>query len=223
MVMDFFRGSADSGLEEVERILTQMLLDGREVFDAAMRTVFGDEDPKGMKKEIRGTDRGINLAQREVRRQLVVHSAVGVAVDFPLVLTYMSIVKDAERVGDYSKNIYDLARYGISFEGASDAEELARYRDAVSQLIADAAEVFAARDGGAAQKLINKADDFLDEYDDHVKAALRSEGPAGDAVSRALYSRYLKRITAHIMNMMTSLVVPVDSLDYYDETPEDRS
>ena len=223
MVMDFFRGSTESGLEEVEKTLTQMLLDGRDVYDTAMHSVFGGGHRKELKQEIRGTDRGINLAQKEVRRSLVVHTAVGASVDFPLALTYMSIVKDAERVGDYAKNIYDLARYGISFEGADDAAELARYRDAVSQLIADAAEVFAARDVGAAQRLIDKADGFLDEYDAQVKAAIRSEGPTSEAVGRALYARYLKRITAHIMNMMTSLVVPVDRLDYYDEAPEDRA
>ena len=39
---------------------------------------------------------------------------------------------------------------------------------------------------------------------------------------RALYYRYLKRITAHTMNMLTSLVMPLDRLDYYDEAPEDR-
>ncbi|MDH3470940.1 MAG: hypothetical protein OEM94_06450 [Acidimicrobiia bacterium] len=222
MVMDFFRGSAESGLDEVEKTLIQMLRDGRDVFDTAMLTVFGGRDPKELKQEIRGTDREINLAQSAVRRSLVVHTAVASSVDFPLALTYMSIVKDAERIGDYAKNIYDLARYGISFEGADDVAELAWYRDAVSQLIGDAADVFTARDGAAAQKLIDKADGFLDEYDAQVKAAVRSDGPAGDAVGRALYSRYLKRITAHIMNMMTSLVMPIDRLDYYDEAPQDR-
>jgi hypothetical protein len=37
-----------------------------------------------------------------------------------------------------------------------------------------------------------------------------------------LYFRYLKRVTAHVMNFLTSLVVPVDRLDYYDEAKEDR-
>jgi hypothetical protein len=41
-------------------------------------------------------------------------------------------------------------------------------------------------------------------------------------VSRALYFRFLKRITAHVMNFLTSLVMPVDRLDYYDEAKQDR-
>ena len=73
-----------------------------------------------------------------------------------------------------------------------------------------------------AQQLIDKADGFLDDYDDHVRAAYESQGPASDAVARTLYYRFLKRITAHVMNLLTSLVMPVDRLDYYDEATDDR-
>ena len=86
----------------------------------------------------------------------------------------------------------------------------------------DAAEVFADRDTEKAQRLIEKADGFLKQYDRLTKAAYKSEGEASEAVARALYYRYLKRITAHVMNLMTSLVMPIDRLDYYDEVPEDR-
>ena len=41
-------------------------------------------------------------------------------------------------------------------------------------------------------------------------------------MARALYYRYLQRITAHLMNMLTALVMPIERLDYYDEAPEDR-
>jgi hypothetical protein len=37
-----------------------------------------------------------------------------------------------------------------------------------------------------------------------------------------LYYRFLKRIIAHVMNLMTALVLPVDQLDYYDEAVDDR-
>ena len=150
------------------------------------------------------------------------HASVSPSVDIADTLAYMSVVKDVERVGDYSKNLYDLAKYGADFTAADDYDHLAAYRDKVAQLMEDAIEVFAARDSEGAQNLINNADGFLDEYDDNVRAAFKSEGPAADAVARALYFRFLKRITAHIMNLMTSLVAPIHRLDYYDEAKEDR-
>lgn len=223
MVLDFFKGgSKTSTIDAIEATLVQMMRDGRVVYDAATAAVFGGGKSKETKREVRTTDRGINVAQQEVRRALMLHASVSGSIDIPLVLAYMSVVKDAERIGDYAKNLYDLAKYGVDFEAADDYEDLQRYRAAVGQLIDDAAEVFAGQDSVKAQRLIDKADDFLKQYDRLMKAAYESEGPASEAVARALYFRYLKRITAHVMNLMTSLVMPVDRLDYYDEAPEDR-
>ncbi len=221
MVFEFFKGG-HSAIESVEETLVRMLLDGREVFDTATDALFGGGKSKETKREVRSTDREINVAQQDVRRDLMVHASVQETVDLPLVLAYMSTVKDAERIGDYSKNVYDLVRYGADFEHAEDRDELAAYRDRVSHLIGEAAEAFAAKDTERAQQLINKADGFLDDYDARVKAMVQWEGTASDAVSRALYFRFLKRITAHVMNFLTSLVMPVDRLDYYDEAKEDR-
>jgi phosphate transport system protein len=221
MVFQFFKGG-DSAINEVETTLVQMVLDGRDVFDTAMEALFGGGKSKETKRELKSTDRGINTAQRDVRRELMVHASLHDTVNLPLVLAYMSTVKDAERIGDYSKNFYDLVKYGADFENAPDREELASYRDRVSGLLGDAADTFESRDADRARDLIAKADAFLDEYDDHVKAAYRSIGTPGDAVSRALYYRFLKRITAHVMNFLTSMVLPVDRLDYYDEAKGDR-
>jgi phosphate uptake regulator len=222
MVFDFFRGGGQSTIEEVEATLVEMMHNARHVYDEAMGAVFGGGKSKETKRDVKKTDREINIAQQQVRRALVMHASVSPTLDIADTLAYMSVVKDVERVGDYSKNLYDLAKYGADFSTAPDLELLAEYRDKVGQLMDDSIVVFGNRDSEAAQQLIDKADGFLDEYDSNVKAAFKSEGPASDAVARALYFRFLKRITAHVMNLMTALVAPVHRLDYYDEAKEDR-
>ena len=217
MVFSWFRSTDGSTMTEVADQIHQMVLDSRVVYEAAMDAVFGGGKSKDTKDVVKGTDAEINTAQRQVRKALVIHSAVAPGADAGQVLSYMSVVKDVERIGDYSKNIYDLARYGVDFSTAPDVDELTEYREAVAQLIADSAEVFESGDSAAAEKLIAKANDFLDDYDDHVKAAYRSDGLASEAVARALYYRFLKRITAHVMNFLTALALPVHHLDYYDE------
>lgn len=222
MVFDFFRGGGQSTIEEVEETLVVMMNNARHVYDEAMGAVFGGGKSKETKKDLKRTDKEINVAQQNVRRALVMHASVSPGVDLADTLAYMSVVKDVERVGDYSKNLYDLAKYGADFSTAPDFDELDGYRGRVAQLMKDATAVFASRDAEAAQRLIDKADGFLDDYDSNVKMAFQSEGPASDAVARALYFRFLKRITAHVMNLMTALVAPVHRLDYYDEDKEDR-
>ena len=221
MVFEFFRSGSQSAVDEAQATLVTMLENGHDIFMTASDALFGGGKSKETKRDVRSTDREINEAQAAVRRALMVHAAVN-SSDLPLVLQYASIVKDAERVGDYAKNLYDLVRYGADFDTAADRDELIRYRDAVGNLILEAAAIFEATNTERAQALINKADDFLDQYDAHVKAMFTTDLSSQDAVARALYYRFLKRTTAHVMNVLTSLVQPLDRLDYYDEAKEDR-
>ena len=223
MVFEFFRGGADQQLEEIEGQIQQMLLDCRHTFDLAANALIGGADPSTVGKRISKVDIGVNKAERAVRKELVVHVSVrGGSADLPLVLSFMSIVKDAERVGDYAKNIWDLADAGIDVSTADDLKAFTKVRDRTSEAIAEAARIFRDRDAEAAHKMIQMLDDFADECDDAIGAQLESTGSARDAVARALFYRYLKRISAHLMNVLTSLVMPVHRLDFYDEKKADR-
>jgi phosphate transport system protein len=221
VVFDFFKGG-QSTIEEVEKTLVEMMQNARQNYEEAMDAVFGGGKSKSTKKGLKKTDREINLAQQQVRRDLMMHASVSPTMDLAETLAYMSVVKDVERVGDYAKNLYDLAKFGADFTAAEDFEYLARYRDCIGKLIDDAIEAFRARDPERARELIVEADKYFSDFDDNVKAAFNSEGPASDAVARTLYFRFLKRITAHVMNLLTSLVAPVHRLDYYDEAKDDR-
>jgi len=224
MVLEFFRGGADSQLEEIEGLIIQMLLDCRHTFDLAINALVGGTEPSTVGKQISKTDVGINKAQRRVRKELVVHASVqGAAADLPMALSSMSIVKDAERIGDYAKNIWDIANAGIDLTGAADIAQLIKYRDRTSEMIGETARVLRERDVDAAHRIIQDSDAIQDEYDAGVRGLLAGGTPeAPDAVARALLYRYLKRISAHAMNVLTSLVMPLHRLDFYDEKKADR-
>lgn len=224
MVLEFFKGGADTQLEEIEGLIIQMLLDCRHTFDLAINALIGGTEPSTVGKQISKTDVGINKAQRRVRKELVVHASVhGAAADLPMALSSMSIVKDAERIGDYAKNIWDIANAGIDLSAAADVATLIKYRDRTSDMIGETARVFRERDVDAAHRMIQESDGVQDEYDAGVRELLAGETPeAPDAVARALLYRYLKRINAHAMNVLTSLVMPLHRLDFYDEKKADR-
>lgn len=223
MVLEFFRGNVDQQLEQIESLIVGMLNDSRHTFDLAINAVVGGTEAAAVGKEIRKSDRKVNKAEREVRRQIVVQISLrGKRVDVPHVLAWMSIVKDVERIGDYSKNIWDLGAAGADLSGAADIERWLRYRNRTSRLVADCARIFAEHDAESANEILSGLDEVLDEYDAVVEEQFESTGPPRDAVSRALLARYLKRITAHSMNVLTSLVMPIERLDYYDENKADR-
>lgn len=223
MVLDFFRGGGDEQLEQIEAQIRQMLVDDRHTFDTAINALIGGTDPELVRKDVHKSDRRVNKAERAVRRQLVVHVSVrGTSADIALVLASMSVVKDAERIGDYSKNIWDIANSGIDLSDADDIGVLMRYRDRISRLIGETARVFGEKDLEAAHNLLRSGDDLQAEYDELIDEQLRTDRPAREAVPRALLYRYYKRITAHLLNILTSLVMPIDRIDYYDEDKADR-
>ncbi len=223
MVMEFFKGGADKPLEEVESLIVQMLHDNRHTFDLAINTLVGGTDAKAVGKEVKKSDKRVNRAEREVRRRLLVHAAIqGDRVDLTRVLIAMSVIKDAERVGDHCKNIWDLADAGIDFTDSEDIKLLRGMRDKTSRFIAECSKIYQERDTQSAHALIQEMDLVMDEYDACVATQLESTEAARDAVPRALLCRYLKRITGHLMNVITSLVMPLERLDYYDEKKADR-
>jgi len=223
MVLEFFRRGSESQLEQTESKIGQMLSDARHSFDLATNALLAGADPAVVGADVHATDKRINATEREIRRDLVVHVSVhSSGTDVPMVLAYMAVAKDVERIGDYAKNIFDLASQGMDFSSASDLEMLSSYRQRVSLLIAETAQTFLDRATEEARTYIAEGDVLLKEYDDRIDGFVASSEPSHHGVPRALYFRYLKRITAHLMNVLTSLTMPVDRLAYFDETEEDR-
>ena len=217
MIMKFFRSHGRNGLGHVQRQLVEMLTRDREAFDAATATLLAGDDAALVGPTLRDTDAQVNELEREIRRELVVHASVHGAGDIAAVLVYMSIVKDVERIGDYAKNIYDLAAGGVDFQAAPDRPTMLHYRDRTAAMITEAGVIFAEDDQDRAHALLAEADTMLDAFDELVNTLVVSDGIARDAVPRALFYRHLKRIVAHLMNLLSAVVVPVDRLDYLDE------
>ncbi|TVR32512.1 MAG: phosphate uptake regulator PhoU [Nitriliruptor sp.] len=211
--------SGDDRLESIEAIIQRMFNDDRVVFDLAMSILLDGVDWKSVRREIKVTDQRVNEGEREVRRDLVVHASVVGAIDTPAILVYMSIVKDIERIGDYGKNLRDLGRDGVDLSDFPAWHEL---RSEIDGLIAETAETFADRDEARARQLLVRGDELLDEFDKTVSSIVRGDDDRPNGVGRALAARYLKRIVAHLTNVLSAIVMPLERLDYFDEDPEDR-
>lgn len=222
MVLDFFRSSSEGSLEKIEQNVQEMLADNNTTFGLATDAVFGRADPTGIGKELRKSDRQVNRGERAIRRELMVHAGVAGAADYPLMLVYMSIIKDIERVGDYAKNIWDLTVDGFSLAGAPDEEMWADRFARTQDLINETAVIFSERNADQATTRLSEMDEWTTEFDDEISTLVRTASSAGSSAARALLNRYLKRVTAHLMNVMTAVVMPLDRLDYWDEDKVDR-
>ena len=222
MVMSFFRRTEESGLENIESQVQRMVNDARHTFDLALSAVTGGA-VETVADEIRETDRQINATEVEIRRALLVHASVHGGIDTPEVLAFMNMIKDLERIGDYNKNIFDLAEEGVSFTESPEIETILSLRDEVSSRISLMGEILSMRDEERARTYIERGDEMRKDFDRRVNELLHSTEEAVTAVPRALLFRFLKRVSAHSSNVVSAVVMPVDQLDYYDESEDTRN
>jgi phosphate transport system protein len=168
------------------------------------------------------TDRRINHIQRQIRKQLVEHLVASPGSDVPISLVLMSITKDAERLGDYCKNLLEVAEAMKSPLGRG------QYGERVTQLLADVEALFGPTatatvksDKVMAESAVESGRKLAARCNVLIDDLLESELPAREAVLLALTARYLKRIALHLTNVASSVVMPLHRLDYFDEEGAD--
>jgi phosphate uptake regulator len=222
MVFKFLWKEGSDRLESVEAKVQLMIGHSRHEFDLAMAALMGDVKAAEVNDDLRTTDQKVNRLEREVRRELLVHASVWGGIDTPAVLVSMSIVKDIERIGDYAKNLLDLALDGADFSSVEDSAEWRRLASQISLFIAEAGDAFQARAVSRCHRIRSRGDEMLDHFDERVSQLVRGDDSGSQAVSRALAFRYLKRVVAHVMNLLSGVVMPLDQIDYFAEDPEDR-
>lgn len=175
-------------------------------------------DTAEMELDIYEMDRRLNSFERDVRRKVMTHLSMGNTADISSGLTLVSIVIDLERIGDYSKNIHDLARSHPKRLDAGPLEaDLAAVEKTALENFRRTVKAFKTGD-------IDEARRLMEEYKEDISKQVREceeklvagevELPAAEAVTVALYMRFLKRIAAHSRNLISSIVNPFDRIGY---------
>jgi phosphate transport system protein len=213
-LFSIFKG-ADS-LRGVESQLDKMLSDCRQMYSLATSAIFGEAAPDSVSEELWSLDKGVNRAERAIRRELLIHGTVRHAeMEQGLMLAYMSVAKDIERIGDYCKNIWDLANHGVDLSGHDDSGMIRGHAMEVADMLDKGARAFVAQDEKQVHELIPKIEMAAAGHDQLVFEYIQSQGPGSIAAPRALYFRFLKRITGHMANVLSSVVMPLDRIDFY--------
>lgn len=207
-------GGETPGLLEMDRTFCGMLEDGRHIFDAAANALVGGTDPEAIRQDLFSTDARINAAEQQIRRQIVVHGTVHGARSFPSLLVLMSLAKDAERIGDYAKNLFDLAVLAPDLGGDEEVARLVSLKDRISEVLGRTRAIYEAQEAAQAREALELCGTLQDECDANLVRAVRSEGCGAGL---ALASRYMKRVSSHTGNVLTSLVMPLHKIDFYDE------
>lgn len=206
-------------LEKMAADFAEMLDRTREMILAAGEIYFGKPVPPEERTKIYHTDIRVNQLERAIRKQVVAHLSVrGDTRDLPYCLLLMSLVKDVERIGDYAKNLTELVEvHPGALPDDEIVAELREIRTGVEETFAAAAGVFADSDRERALPLIRKSKDEARRADNLVLRIAHAGYDGAVTTSLVLGTRYYKRVGAHLLNLLSSVVMPLHKVDYYDE------
>lgn len=195
----------------------EMLDITRAMYMEAKESLRNREDSE-IDLKVKETDKDVNSYEREVRRMVFNHLAVRGTADLPSGLALISIIIDIERIGDYTKNMVELALdHPGKLHGGEFEKEIARIERAVDDSFVQTKTCFERGDADLAFELLEKYAWVNDVCDDTVVAVVKEKDPdirSGDAAALVLHVRWLKRINSHLRNITTSVVNPFDRIGF---------
>ena len=197
----------------------QMLDLSHNMFNKAVKKSKKQENLSVL-KQLKNRDKKINSFHREVRRKIITHYSLEQTThDITSLMVLVNMIVDIERIGDYSKNILDLAmNYPDALNTKHLHKDLYDIEKAVKERFDNTVDAVKTQD-------IKIARDLLKGYKEHITGASDrivnniiagniKFGTGSEAAAIALYARYLKRIGSHLKNITTTIVNPIETIGY---------
>lgn len=215
-LLSFWKGK--DFLTQVFSEFNKMLDDTKCMYEMVCKTLLDNIEEPDLKKKIHEMDKNVNRLQKSIRTRVIEHLSLQPTVDVAACLLLMSVVKDAERLGDYAKNLFEVTEF---LAKPIDRALFSQYFNEVDKdvlvLFEQTKEAFIETDLNVATSTWNYEKKIAKGCDEIVAKVAQSDLTVNEAVCFALIARYFKRIVAHLVNIATSVILPLSDLDYFDE------
>lgn len=214
-LLEIFR--KDNLMDRAYKRSFEMLDITREMFIEAKVSLRQTESNQ-VEIDIYDRDLEVNKFEREVRRHVFNHLAMGGTEKLPSGLILVSIIIDIERIGDLTKNMIELAlNHPEKLNGGRFENDLKRIEDAVEDSFIRTRRCFENATEECGKTLLSDYSWVNGSCDQLLYFLVQEKDPdikPGDAVSLALYIRWLKRINSHLRNVVTGVVNPFDRIGF---------
>jgi phosphate uptake regulator len=210
----FRRGAGSTLIESAFRDVSSMLKQSQKMLDLALASLLGNEP---LRVDLHELDDIVDEGERMVRRSVLEHLAIRPEQDLVASLVLVSMVNDAERIGDFARGLAELVPLAKSERKGEFADRLQAIADEIRPLFELTEQAFRQDDVEKAKhvsatakackrKLITLTADIAD-----------SDLTADMAVVYAGSARILRRIGAHLSNICSSVSLPFDRIRHGDE------
>ncbi|PMR69089.1 phosphate signaling complex PhoU family protein [Halomonas heilongjiangensis] len=209
--------TSENTLDKAFEDLTLMLEHGAWMFARADEVLNSSVSAEQVRQPLYDRDRAINELERSIRRKVLRHLTVNPGHDVAICLALMSVGKDAERIGDYCKNVFEVgAFYTEGFHVPGYQEPLDRMAEQLSGTFDLLIEATRDGDEGQAQQVLATTGEIRSHCDRLIEALLREESQIEfhEAVAYSLLARHYKRVASHLANIATAVTGRLEDLDF---------
>jgi phosphate uptake regulator len=198
--------------------LIEMLKNTEKMFVSVTDLLVENKFNKKISASLFSTDIEVNKTERNIRKQIVEHLIIESGTDIPACLVLMSVAKDVERIGDFCKNLLEVAEMlGNKLDNDNYSQFFKDLIQELKETFKKTQDAFAESDEVIAHDIIERELAIAKQCDEIIFRLSKDSLACRKAVCYTLVARYLKRICAHLGNVASSVVMPVHKIDYFDE------
>ena len=207
-------------VSEASDEIHEMVRRGRYMFEAATGHLLENEV---LEEDLSKMDELINNGEQHIRRVVFEHLSFHPEQDLIFCLKLVSIVNEAERIGDLGKSIAKVAKLAHQPRMGALVTPLRNFRDIILQMFLQLEEGFFRGNEDEAQQIMLKHQALKGEVADYIINLASEEHLTGNqGVIYALSARMLNRVSAHIANIASTVVSPIDQIRRTAAWPEEE-
>lgn len=217
-LLTIFRG--ETALQSVGDDFSEMLEQCKQMFVDVNSAFWSSSITEELRNETYKRDIKLNKSERAIRKYVFSHLTThsGGTSDTPYCLVLMNVVKDAERIGDYIKNLAEIPVMSTTDIPKGDIRnELEGIGTEIEKLLSEVGPVFRDSRRSEAEVMIRLGRQITHRADGLLPRIASSDFSSQAAVSSALTARFYKRIVAHTVNILSTVIMPIHKIDFFDE------
>ena len=201
-------------LESAFGDVTRMLQQSARMLDHALAALL---DNRPLEVDLQSMDDVVDHGERMVRRSVLEHLTVNPQQDLVASLILVSIVQDAERIGDFARGLSELVPLAKQPRRGPQADELRELATRLRPMFELCERSFRQDDVDGAARVLANHTELKQALDDFVRRLADSDLSTDMTIVYASSARILRRISAHLANIASTVTQPYDLIRHGDE------
>lgn len=210
----FGGGQRSTLIESAFEDISSMLRHSGKMLDLALAALL---DNQPLERDLDEMDDAVDEGERMVRRSVLEHLSFNPKQDLVSSLVLVSMVQDAERIGDFARGIGEIVPLARSSRSGPFADRLRGFADELRPLFGETERGFRDDDAERCRRVMEKASELKGELQTFTADVAASDLSADMAVVYASAARILRRVGAHLSNIASSVAQPYDRIRHGDE------